>query len=207
VTHRLILVACAALSFSAGPAFALKHMAGCDIVAFAAKDSPVAIAPERWQAYREAFLASLAAAAGDAGTEGANPRPLAASLIAAQKDLLAPDQGSQAYQDYLSGDSCRVLAKLDSTAVDALAEEAAHTAPEGVGSALKWVTEAARTQIDRIERTARFRSLLDRTAMSAEYYCFVAGAIMALLPPERREAVTLEDFGETVACRDVGRTG
>ena len=62
-------------------------------------------------------------------------------------------------------------------------------------------------QIDNIERSARFRSGKDKTAMAAQYYCFVAGAILGLLPPEREQAVTLESFGTTIACRDIGRTG
>ena len=83
----------------------------------------------------------------------------------------------------------------------------AQTASEPVAAALRRVTQAARTQIDNIERSARFRSLTDKTAMAAQYYCFVAGAIAGLLPPERQQTVTLDSFGTTIACRDIGRTG
>jgi hypothetical protein len=68
------------------------------------------------------------------------------------------------------------------------------------------VTQAARTQIDRIERTARFSSNQAKTLMEAQYYCFVAGASAALLLPKRRESIALEDFGETISCKEVGRT-
>jgi hypothetical protein len=69
------------------------------------------------------------------------------------------------------------------------------------------VPQAARTQIDGIERTARVRSLQDRTALAAQYYGCVAGAIAALLPPERQLSIALDSFGTTIACRDVGRAG
>ncbi len=55
----LLLLAGLALSFSSGPGHALT-VEGCDIVAFAGKNSPVAIAPVQWQAYREAAEAALA---------------------------------------------------------------------------------------------------------------------------------------------------
>ena len=204
--HLLALWVCAALVFGATPALAFKNLAGCDLVAFAAKDSPVAPAPERWQAYRDGVIALL-------GSPPAADAPLAAwralanRLIEAQQTLLAHQHDSQAYRDYLAGDNCRVLAKLDAGAVDALLDEAAQTTPEPIGAALRRVTQAARTQIDNIERSARFRSGKDKTAMAAEYYCFVAGAILGLLPPERQQTVTLESFGTTIPCRDIGRTG
>ena len=65
-------------------------------------------------------------------------------------------------------------------------------------------------QIDNIERSARFRSGKDKTAMAAQYYCFVAGAILGLLPPEREQAVTLESFGTPMRRPDgygLQRTG
>jgi hypothetical protein len=83
----------------------------------------------------------------------------------------------------------------------------AQVTSEPIATALTRVTSAARTQIDRIERTARFRSGKDKTAMAAAYYCFVAGAIVGLLPPNRQQTTTLESFGTTIPCRDIGRTG
>lgn len=71
---------------------------------------------------------------------------------------------------------------------------------------MRRVTQAARMQIDNIERSARFRSLRDQTAMATQYYCFVAGAIVAMLPPDRQQTIALDSFGTTIACRDVGRT-
>ena len=206
MTHRLVLIACAVLGFSAGPALAFKNIEGCDIVAFAGKDSPVAISAERWQAYRDSATAVLhAAPAADAPI--GEWRALANRLIEAQETLLAPDRDSPAYADYLTSDSCRVLSRLNAAAVDALLDEATQTTSAPIGAALRRVTQAARTQIDRIERTARFRSLQDRTAMAAQYYCFVAGAIAALLPPERQQSIALDSFGTTIACSDIGRTG
>jgi hypothetical protein len=194
------------LGLSASPAFAFKNIAGCDLVAFAAKDSPIAIPAARWQSYRDQAAAILATApAADASL--ADWRALANELIAAQNSLLAPEQGSDAYRDYLASDRCLALAKLNPGAVDGLLDAAARAAPEPAAIALRRVTQAARMQIDNIERSARFRSGKDKTAMAAQYYCFVAGAILGLLPPEREQAVTLESFGTTIACRDIGRTG
>lgn len=204
--HLLALGVGAALVFGATPALAFKNLAGCDLVAFAAKDSPVPLAPERWQAYRASVIALLGSPP-DADATLAAWRALANRVIEAQQALLAPDRDSPSYDGYLAGDSCRVLAKLDAGAVDALLDEAAQTASEPTGAALRRVTQAARLQIDNIERSARFRSGKDKTAMAAEYYCFVAGAILALLPPERQQTVTLESFGNTIACHGIGRTG
>ena len=202
--QRLLLLACLALGFSASPALAFKNVAGCDIVAFASQGAPVPIAPERWQSYRQA-VETILGAGPQAQASVQEWRPVAAELIAAQKSLLEPDKGSKAYQDYLAGDNCRALTKLDAGAIEAVLDEVARAAPEPVATALRRVTQAARTQIDNIERSARFRSNRDKTAMAAQYYCFVAGAIVALLPPGRQQTVTLETFGNTVACKEVGR--
>ena len=132
-------------------------------------------------------------------------RAVANELIEAQRNLLEPEKDSQPYQDYLAGESCRVLARLDVAAIEGLLDDAAQSAPEAVATALRRVTQAARTQIDNIERSARFRSGRDKTAMAAQYYCFVAGAIVALLSPERRQAIALESFGRTITCKTAGR--
>ena len=203
--HALrLLASCAAIAagLCAGPAQAFKNIEGCDIVAFAAPSSPIPISPERWEAYRQQVAALL----GDPSSSS-DLRGLAFALIDIEKRLLAPEAGSQAYQDYLASDSCRLLDKLNARAVDALLDEAAQSTPASVMQALRQVTQAALAQIDRIERSARFRSNEDRTLMLAGYYCFVAGAIMSQLPPERQQTITLADFGETVPCKDAGRTG
>ena len=204
--QRLVLLACLALGFSASPALAFKNIAGCDIVAFAASSSPVPIAAERWQSYRDAAETILGAAP-QTQASVQEWRPVAAELIGAQKNLLAPDKGSKAYQNYLAGDRCRVLSKLDSGAFETLLDEVAQSTPGQAATTLRRVTQAARTQIDRIERSARFRSGQDKTLFAAHYYCFVAGAIVALLPPERQQKIALDNFGETVTCKDAGRTG
>lgn len=201
--YFLVLLACGAACLSASPALAFKNIEGCDIVAFASQSSPVTIAPERWQAYAQAaasLLENLPSAAAN------DWRGLAASLIGLQKDLLAPDKGSTAYQDYLASDSCRVLVRLNAGAVEALLNEAGQSTSGDAMAALRAVTNAARAQIDRIERSARFRSGKDRTLALAEHYCFVAAAILAFLPPERQASLTLEDFGQAATCKDAGRT-
>ena len=195
----LLLLAGLALSFSAGPAHALKHLGGCDIVALAAKNSPVAVSPELWLDYREATEAALASG-------GSDPRALSARVVQAQMDFLAALGGSAAYQDYLAGDSCHLLSKLNASAVDVLLAEATSSMSEPAAQALGAIVQAARTQIDNIERSARFRSNRDKTLFAAQYYCFIAAAIVAFLPPERRAEIALEDFGETVSCNDAGRT-
>ncbi len=195
----LFLLAGLALSFSVGPAHALKNIAACDIVAFAAKDSPIAITDAQWLDYRAAIEAALAASGGD-------PRSASAEIVAAQTSFLESVKGSAAYQDYLAGDSCRLLSKLDASPVNALLDVAAQSLPEQAAKALRDIVEASRTQIDRIERTARFRSNRDKTLFAAQYYCFVAATIAAFLPPDRRAELALEDFGETLSCKDAGRT-
>jgi hypothetical protein len=202
VRYIPVLVALCAAAFGGTPALAFKNVEGCDLVAFASSSSPVSIAPERWQAYRDQVAALLA----DPPVPG-DLRGLALALVDLQKNLLAPDQGSPAYQAYLTSDSCHVLVKINQAAVDALLEEAAQSTSAASMAALRQVVQAALAQIDRIERSARFRSNQDRTLMLAGYYCFVAGAIMSQLPPERQPTITLADFGDTVSCKDAGRTG
>ncbi|HSD92307.1 MAG TPA: hypothetical protein VLB11_04705 [Methyloceanibacter sp.] len=191
-----LLLAALTLSISAGPVFALKNIEGCDIVAFAPGSS--ALTPEQWLDYRSKVEAALMPG---------NAAPTAAGVVAAQKELLALIKASPAYRDYLAGDSCRILAGLDAGAVQKLLAEAAATMPADAAKTLGALVETARAQIDRIERTARFRSNRDRTLFAAQYYCFVAASIVAFLPPERRAEIALEDFGDTISCKDAGRTG
>jgi hypothetical protein len=186
----------------ASPAQAFKNIEGCDLVAFAASPSPVPIPPDRWEAYRQHVAALLSDP-----SSSKDLRALAFALVDIEKRLLAPEARSQAYQGYLASDSCRLLDKLNARAVDALLDEAAKSTPASVMAALRQVTQTALAQIDRIERSARFRSNEDRTLMLTGYYCFVAGAILSQLPPEQQQSITLADFGETVPCKDAGRTG
>jgi len=204
VKYRLVLLACCALGATASPALAFKTIEGCDIVALASQAQSLGIAPERWQSYHDTVEAILAAApAGEASL--ADWRAVAGQLITAQTELLAPAKTSKAYQDYLASDSCLVVSKLNAGAVETLLDEVGQSTPVSAMTALRQVTQAARTQMDRIERSARFRSKRDKTLMSAQYYCFVAAAIQALLPPERQQTLALGDFGETVGCKEAGR--
>jgi hypothetical protein len=192
------------LGFGASPALAFKNIQGCDIATFAAKGAPIAIPEERWRSYRDKAETVLAAAPGADATL-TEWRAVANKLIEAQRSLLEPEKGSKPYHNYLAGESCLVLAGLDAGAVEGLLDEVAQSAPEAVAAALRRVTQAARTQIDNIERSARFRSSRDKTAMAAQYYCFVAGAIVALLSPERQQAIALDSFGTTITCKTAGR--
>jgi len=204
VKYRPVLLACCALGAAASPALAFKNIEGCDIVALASPARATAIAPERWQSYHDTVEAILAAAPkGEASL--ADWRAVAGQLIKAQTELLEPVKASKAYQDYLSGDSCLVLSKLKQDAVETLLEEAGQSTPEPAMISLRQVTQAARTQMDRIERSARFRSNRDKTFMAAQYYCFVAASIQALLPPERQQTISLGAFGETIGCKEAGR--
>ncbi len=203
--YLLVLLVCCGASLSASPASAFKYIEGCDIVAFAGQSSPVPIPPERWQAYGNSAAFLLTQSTQSAAA--ANWRDLAFKLVDLQKNLLAPDRGSTAYQDYLASDRCSVLVKLNANAVDSLLDEAAQSASGDAMAALRAVIDAGRAQIDRIERSARFRSNEDKVLMLAGYYCFDAGAIAALLPPERLARLELKDFGETVSCTEAGRTG
>ena len=202
--YRLVLLACCALGAAARPALAFKTIEGCDIVALASQAQSIGIAPERWQSYHNKVETILGAApTGEASL--ADWRAVAGELIKAQTELLEPVKASKAYQDYLSGDSCLVLSKLNAGAVETLLAEAGQSTPAPAMTALRQVTQAARTQMDRIERSARFRSKRDKTFMSAQYYCFVAASIQALLPPERQQTIGLGAFGETIGCKEAGR--
>jgi hypothetical protein len=200
VIYRLVLFALCAASLGGTPALAFKNIEGCDLVAFAAPSSPVPIPEERWQAYRDAAKALL----GDASQD---VRSLALALIDAQANLLAPDKESQAYQDYLGGDSCRILTKLNNAAIETLLGEVSQSLSGEAMTALRQVVDAALRQMDNLDRSARFRSVQDRTLALASYNCFVAATILALLPPEKRASLTLADFGDTAPCKDAGRTG
>ena len=198
--YRLVLFALCAVAFGGTPALAFKTIEGCDIIAFAAPSSPVPIPPERWQAYREAVQSLLSDSSYDA-------RALGLALVGVEQSLLAPDKGSPAYQDYLASDGCRLLVKLNGGAVEAKLDQIAPSLPASSMAALRQVIDAARRQMDNLDRAARFRSNQDRTLALAAYNCFVAGAIAGLLPPELQASITLADFGETVSCKDAGRTG
>jgi hypothetical protein len=190
-----------AAALIAGPAHAFKNIEGCDIVALAGSSSPVPVPAESLLSYSSAIGLLLEQQAGSAAA--ANWQSLASSIIGNQHALIDKIKGSQAYKDYLAGESCRVIVKLNDAAVDALLVE---TEKSGQGAALlRGLYKRTLMQIDRIQRAARFRSAQDLAAAQAGYYCFVAGAIMSQLPAERQQNLTLADFGDTVSCKDAGR--
>jgi hypothetical protein len=125
-------------------------------------------------------------------------------LVEAQTELLAPVQESDAYRAYLAGDSCFVLGTLAPKSVAAVLAELEGSAPEAAAVARR-IADSARKQVETITRSARFRSTRDRTLLSAQYYCFAAGAIHAALSGEDRKSIPLSRFGNTVACQAAGR--
>jgi hypothetical protein len=101
------------LGFSASPALAFKNIEGCDIVTFAAKDAPIAVPKERWHRDQSETILTVAPGAEATLTEW---RAVANKLIEAQRNLLEPAIETKPYQDYLAGENCLALAKLDSGA-------------------------------------------------------------------------------------------
>jgi len=193
------IAALAAAAF-AQPAHAFKNIEGCDIVALAGASSPISLPPESVTDYSSAVGLSLGQQAGSAAAP--NWQSLAASIVGQQHSLLDKIKSSQAYKDYLAGESCRVLVKLNSAAAEGLLAEAEISGHAGV---LRGLYERTLKQIDRVQSAARFRSAQDEAAVAAGYYCFIAAAIMSQLPPERQQSLTLADFGDTIACKDAGR--
>lgn len=198
-----IAVAALGVVACSGHALAFKNLQACDIVMFASGAAPSEIAPEAWLAYSDEMITLLSAApaAGDSNaTQG-----MADRVIEAQNSLLAPVTDSDGYKDYLAGGSCLVLKSLTNAGIDsALGAVAAATPAIAVQNA-RALANAARAQMDMISRSARFRSTLDRTLLAARYYCFAAGTIQALVPPEKQSSISLGTYGTTVGCKDAGR--
>src|SRR6185295_2681466 len=94
-----------------GPAHAFKNIEGCDIVALAGSSSPVPVPAESWQSYSSAVGLLLEQQAGSAAA--ANWQHLASSIVGSQHALIDKIKSSQAYKDYLAGESCRVIVKLN----------------------------------------------------------------------------------------------
>jgi hypothetical protein len=67
------------------------------------------------------------------------------------------------------------------------------------------IANSARTQMEMISRSARFRSGRDQTLLAARYYCFAAGTIEALVAPDEQPSIGLGTYGTTVGCKDAGR--
>ena len=198
-------VAIAALGIVAcsGPALAFKNLQACDIVMFETAAAPSEIAAEAWLAYRDEMVTLLsgAAVAGDSNaTQG-----IADRVIEAQNSLLAPITDSDAYKDYLAGGSCLVLKSLTAAGIDAALSAVDAATPAIAVQNARALANAARAQMDMISRSARFRSTLDRTLLAARYYCFAAGTIQALVPPERQASISLGTYGTTIGCKDAGR--
>jgi hypothetical protein len=173
--------------------------------AFAAQDSPIALAPARWQTYRDSVTAIFGAAPA-AKAPIAEWRALANRLIEAQGICSRPRKTLRPIATMWRAIAASRSPNWTQARAYSLLDEVANRRrsrlqPRSGGA------QAPRLQIDNIERSARFRSDRDKKAMAAQYYCFVAGAIVALLPPERQQTVTLESFGTTIPCRDLGRTG
>jgi hypothetical protein len=201
----LALLFGAGLPGPAGAApFAAKNLEACDIVTFAASSSPaVAVSPERWQAYRDEVAAIL----GSAETPSAEAlASINDRLLTAQRTLLATEiASSEPYQDYLRSDRCKLLTRLDSDAVDSLLDGLEGSVPKASLDVARAIASAASGQVTGINRSARFRSAADQALLNAQYYCFAAAAIHAVLPPEQQKTTGLAAFGSTMSCADAGR--
>ena len=203
---RLLLAALAGWALVQGPspAFAFKNLAACDIVSFASEAAKMAIAPEAWQSYRGAVLAILSGAPKDETTQAS--QEVAGALIEAQTALLEPVKASAAYADYRASDSCMLLTSLNPDGVEAVLAELGQSTPAQAIVTARQIANEARDTVSAVSRSARFRSKRDQVLLSARYYCFAAGAIHALLPPDQQASTSLSKFGGTVTCRDGGRT-
>jgi hypothetical protein len=199
---RLAVAALGVVACS-GPALAFKNLQACDIVMFASGAAASEIAPEAWLAYSDEMvtLLSAAPATGDSNvTQG-----LADRVIEAQNSLLAPITDSDAYKDYVAGAGCLVLKSLTAAGIDAALSAVDAATPAIAVQNARVLANAARAQMDMISRSARFRSTLDRTLLAARYYCFAAGTIQALVPPQKQSSIRLDTYGTTIGCKDAGR--
>jgi hypothetical protein len=195
---RAGLAALAVIAWS-GPALAFKNLAGCDIVMAASGGAPLEIEPEAWQSYRSEVATILRDKAGKDLSEAAD------RLVEAQESLLAPVAGSDAYKDYLAGESCLLLKRLNADGIDAALAAADPSIPASVIENARAIANSARTQMEMISRSARFRSGRDQTLLAARYYCFAAGTIEALIAPDKQASISLGTYGTTIGCRDAGR--
>jgi hypothetical protein len=192
------LAALAVVAWS-GPAFAFKNLAACDIVMAASGQAPLEIEPDAWQSYRSEVSTILRDTAGRDLSEAAD------RLVEAQESLLAPVADSDAYKDYVASGSCLLLKSLDPKGIDAALAAADPSIPASVIENARVIANSARTQMDMISRSARFRSGRDQTLLAARYYCFAAGTIEALVAPNKQASIGLGTYGTTVGCKDAGR--
>jgi hypothetical protein len=199
---RIALAAWGVVACS-GPALAFKSLEACDIVVFASGAAPSEIAPEAWLAYRDEMVTLLGSAPSASDSDAM--QAMADRVIDAQNSLLAPVAGSDAYKDYLAGGSCLLLKSLNPAGVEAALAAIDASAPAAAVQNARAIAQAARTQMDMISRSARFRSSRDRTLLAARYYCFAAGTIQALVAPDKQTSISLGTYGTTIGCKDAGR--
>ena len=191
-------LAALAVIVQTGPVLAFKNLEACDIVMFASGAAPSEITPEAWLAYRDEVMTIL----GDAGKDLS---AAADRLVEAQASLLAPIAGSDAYKDYIGGDSCLVLRSLTIEGIDTALGAADPSTPASAIENARAIANSARAQMDMISRSARFRSGRDQTLLAARYYCFAAGTIHALVAPDKQLNIGLGTYGTTIGCKDAGR--
>jgi hypothetical protein len=195
---RAWLAALAVIAWS-GPALAFKNLEACDIVMAASGGAPLEIEPEAWQSYRNEVSTILRDTAGKDLSEAAD------RLIEAQASLLAPVAGSDAYKDYVAGESCLLLKSLSPDGVDAALAAADPSTPASIVEKARAIASSARAQMEMISRSARFRSGRDKTLLAARYYCFAAGTIEALVAADKQQSISLGTYGTTIGCKDAGR--
>jgi hypothetical protein len=189
----LAVVACT------GEAHAFKNLAACDLVMAASGQAPFAIEPEDWRSYRSEVSSILGGAAGK------DPSQAADRLVEAQESVLSDIVDEDAYKDYLAGDGCLVLKDLTPGGIESALAAADPSTPGPVVERARAIANAARTTMETISRSAKFRSGRDRTLLAARYYCFAAGTIEALIPDDKLSAISLGTYGPAIGCKDAGR--
>ncbi len=192
-------VAALAVIAGTGQSFAFKNLAACDLVMAASGEAPFAIEPEDWRSYQSEVSSILSGAGGKDLSQAAD------RLVEAQESVLSDLAGDDAYKDYLGGEGCRVLKSLTPEGVDAALGAADPSTPASVIERARAIANAARTTMETISRSAKFRSGHDQTLLAARYYCFAAGALEALVASGKLAQVPLGTYGPTIGCKDAGR--
>ena len=194
-----ISIAALAVLVCTRPALAFKNLQGCDIVMAASGAAQLEIEPEGWQSYRSEVSTVLRDIAGKDLNEAAD------RLVEAQESLLAPVVESDPYKDYLASRSCLLLKSLTAQGISAALAAADAATPALVVENARAIANAARTQVEIISRSAKFRSGRDQTLLAARYYCFAAGTLQALVADDKQSSIGLATYGTTIGCKDASR--
>jgi hypothetical protein len=196
---------CAAACFlvcSIDASFAFSSPPSCDLVALRSTGAGARLGDDAWTAYRKNLLQVLRTAPQQKTSE----RDLADDAIGLQETALERLPAG-ALAAYRKSPECKVLAKLEPHALAAFGDASALDPVFAPAAAqLQRLTEAAlRDLADALSR-ARFRTREHRKLFEAGYHCFIASLVHSASPPAKQPALTLQSFGQTVACADLKRT-